>query len=87
MMTLELIPSRTLTTHGPTVFKTERNQREVRCGMCGKIIYVDEATFSFVSEAINSGLDDPFRCEICNEEHEDLVHKGSGPMSKSEMGM
>jgi len=76
MMTLQLIPSPTLTTYGPTVFKTERNQREVRCGMCGKIIYVDQATFDFVSDAINSGLDDPFRCELCKDEYDDLAYEG-----------
>jgi hypothetical protein len=76
MMTLQLVPSQTLTTHGPTVFKTDRNQREVRCGMCGRIIYVDEATFNFVSDAIKSGFDDPFRCEVCKEEYDDLSYEG-----------
>ncbi len=61
---------------GATCFKTERNQREVRCGMCGRIIYVAEETFSFVGEAIAAGLDDPFRCEICEEEYDDLVYDG-----------
>ncbi|HZJ46977.1 MAG TPA: hypothetical protein VFD63_24580 [Pyrinomonadaceae bacterium] len=76
MTTLQLIPTQTKATHGPTVFKTERNQHEVRCGMCGKIIYVDEATFSFVGDAIKAGLDNPFRCEVCKEEYDDLVYEG-----------
>ena len=65
-----------LPTYGPTMFKTERNQREAHCGMCGKVIYVEEAQFDFVSEAIKSGLDDPFRCSRCKEEYDDLVYDG-----------
>jgi hypothetical protein len=76
MTTVQLVPSQNLSTHGPTVFKTARNQHEVRCGMCGKFIYVEEQTFSFVSEAIKSGLDDPFRCELCKEEYDDLAYEG-----------
>jgi len=74
MMTVQLIPSARLTTHGPTVFKTERNQHQTRCGMCGNIIYVEEATFNFVHD-FNSGLDDPFCCEVCKEEFNDLAYE------------
>jgi len=62
--------------HEPTAFMTERNQRGVRCGMCGKVTYVDEDTFQFASDAISAGLDDPFRCEICQEEYDDLAYEG-----------
>ena len=41
-MTFPLVPNQELSTQGPTVFKTERNQHEVRCGTCGRIIYVEE---------------------------------------------
>ena len=27
---------------GPTSFMTERNEREVRCGMCAMTVYVDD---------------------------------------------
>ena len=63
-------------TMGPTSFMTERNEHEVRCGMCARVGYVDEETYRFVSETINSGLDNPFLCEICSEEYEDLGCKG-----------
>ena len=76
MTTLQLVPNPDIATYGPTVFKTERNDREVRCGMCGKTIYIDNETFGFVSEAIKAGLDDPFRCELCKEEYDDLVYEG-----------
>ncbi len=64
------------TATGPTSFMTERNEHEVRCGMCARAAYVDEETFRFVSEAIESGLDNPFRCEICGEEYDDLAYEG-----------
>ena len=63
-------------TTGSTFFLTERNEHEVRCGMCARAVYVDEETFRFVSEAIESGLDNPFRCEICEEEYDDLAYEG-----------
>jgi hypothetical protein len=61
---------------GPTSFMTERNEHEVRCGMCARVVYVDEETYRFVSEAVESGLDNPFRCEICAEEYDDLAYEG-----------
>jgi len=63
-------------TSSPTSFMTERNEHEVRCGMCPRAVYVDEETFRFVSEAIASGLDNPFRCEVCEEEYDDLAYEG-----------
>lgn len=68
MTTLQLVPNQNISTLGPTVFKTERNQHEIRCGLCGRIIYVEENSFEFVSEAIKAGLDEPFRCELCKDE-------------------
>jgi len=60
----------------PTSFVTEENEHEVRCGMCARAVDVDEETYRFVSEAVDSGLDNPFRCEICAEEYDDLVYEG-----------
>lgn len=60
----------------PTPFMTDRNQHEVHCGMCAKSISVDEETFRFTSEAIESGLDSPFRCDVCAEEYDDLAYEG-----------
>jgi hypothetical protein len=44
--------------------------------MCARSVYVDEATFRFANEAITSGLDNPYRCEICAEEYDDLAQEG-----------
>ena len=63
-------------TASPTPFQTERNEHAVRCGMCARAGYVDEETFHFVSEAIESGRENPFRCEVCAEEYDDLAYEG-----------
>lgn len=47
---------------------TDDNQHEVRCGMCAREIYVDEDAYQYYTETLVSGLDNPFRCEVCSEE-------------------
>jgi hypothetical protein len=63
-------------TTDPAAFIAERNEHEVRCGMCSRAVYVDEETFCFATEAMESGLDNPFRCEVCKEEYDDLAYEG-----------
>ena len=55
---------------------TDEKQHEVRCGMCARELYVDEDDYRFYSEALLSGLDNPFRCEVCSEEYDDLAYEG-----------
>ena len=55
---------------------TDDNQHEVRCGMCARELYVDEDAHQFYSDALISGLDNPFRCEVCSEEYDDLAYEG-----------
>jgi|GEM_PF-534426 len=55
---------------------TDEQQHEVRCGMCARELYVDDEGYRLYMEAINSGLDNPFRCEVCNEEYDDLAYEG-----------
>ena len=55
---------------------TEEKQHEVRCGVCARELYVDEDAYSYYTEALISGLDNPFRCEVCSEEYDDLVYEG-----------
>ena len=59
----------------PSIMTTDE-QHEVRCGMCARELYVDEEGYRLYCEAINSGLDNPFRCETCNEEYDDLAYEG-----------
>ena len=55
---------------------TDHNQHEVRCGMCARELYVDDETYRLYVKTISSGLDNPFRCEVCNEEYDDLAYEG-----------
>lgn len=55
---------------------TDEKQHEIRCGMCARELYVDEEAYRYYSEALLSGLDNLFRCEICSEEYDDLAYEG-----------
>lgn len=59
-----------------TSIMTDEKQHEVRCGMCARELYVDDEGYRLYMEAINTGLDNPFRCDVCNEEYDDLVYEG-----------
>lgn len=59
-----------------TSIMTDEKQHEVRCGMCARELYVDEDVYHFYSEALLAGLDNPFRCEMCSEEYDDLAYEG-----------
>ena len=75
-MTKSCGPSLAQKTHTVHIYYLGNPLHEVRCGMCGRVIYIEEETFNFVSDAIKAGLDDPFRCELCKEEYDDLVYDG-----------
>ena len=60
----------------PAATMTDQQQHEVRCGMCAKELYVDDEGHRLYVEAMTSGLDNPFRCEVCNEEYDDLAYEG-----------
>jgi hypothetical protein len=75
-LTSQMVPDQTSGFPGPTAFKTERNQHEVHCGMCGKIFYVDESIYAFAKEGMETGLDNPFKCETCEQEYDELSYEG-----------
>jgi hypothetical protein len=60
----------------PSSTMTDETQHEVRCGMCARELYVDDEGYCLYMEAIDSGLDNPFRCETCTEEYDDLAYEG-----------
>ena len=60
----------------PASIMTDEKQHEVRCGMCARELYVDDEGYRLYKEAMNSGLDNPFRCATCNEEYDDLAYEG-----------
>jgi hypothetical protein len=55
---------------------TDNSQHEVRCGMCARELYVDNEGYRRFLEAIDSGLDNPFRCDNCRDEYDDLAYEG-----------
>ena len=59
-----------------TSIMTDERQHEVRCGMCARELYVDESAYGSYARALLSGLDNPFRCEVCAEEYDDLAFEG-----------
>ena len=59
-----------------TQFPTDSHLHEVRCGMCARELFVDDEGYRLYMEALNSGLDNPFRCEVCDEEYDDLAYEG-----------
>lgn len=61
---------------GPTSYKTHADSVEVRCGMCGEVFYVDEATARSIAVAVETGLDNPFMCKDCQDEYDELAYEG-----------
>ena len=60
----------------PTKEKLGLNQFGIRCGMCGDLYYVDEATKARIAAADETGPDNPFQCEDCETEYDDLAYEG-----------
>jgi hypothetical protein len=58
---------------GPTSYQTPVNAFSARCGMCGAIRFVDEATLRAICVAAEMGLDNPFKCTDCEEEYDELA--------------
>ncbi|HSK70403.1 MAG TPA: hypothetical protein VK892_01820 [Pyrinomonadaceae bacterium] len=58
---------------GITDFKTGQNQYEINCGVCNKMFYADAETLESINRAVEQGLDNPFLCEECQREYEELA--------------
>jgi hypothetical protein len=59
-----------------TSFMDEEYEHEVRCGICARAVDVNDETYRFVTETTEAGLENPFRCEVCAEEYDDLAYEG-----------
>ncbi len=59
---------------GPTRFRKGPNQAELLCAVCNQTYYVDEVTFQQAMSAMEEGMDNPFCCDDCEEEYEELSH-------------
>lgn len=60
----------------PTRYKIGANQSELTCGVCGGTYYVDDATLERAIVAMEEGLDNPFCCDECETDYEELSHQG-----------
>ena len=59
---------------GPTRYRKGPNQRELVCGFCNEIYYVDDVTFDQAMSAMEQGMDNPFCCDECEAEQDALSH-------------
>lgn len=59
----------------PTAYKTERNTHKVYCGVCGEMFFIDDVLFDEMNKMIERILENPFLCEGCIEEYDDLAHQ------------
>lgn len=58
----------------PTRYRMGPNQSELICGFCNETYYVDDVTFHQAMSAMEEGSDNPFCCDECAEEYEELSH-------------
>lgn len=61
-------------TKGPTKYPKGPNQFQLICGFCNETYYVDEVTFQQAKAAMEEGGDNPFCCDECEGEYEDISH-------------
>jgi hypothetical protein len=59
---------------GPTKYRQGQNQSELLCAFCNEAYYVDDVTFRQAESAMEEGLDNPFCCDECEEDYEELTH-------------
>jgi hypothetical protein len=57
----------------PTAYRTPENRNELFCSMCGESFFVDDLVFADVSRVIEKTLENPFVCEACLDEYEELA--------------
>lgn len=60
--------SRCISLEIDTHHRTWETQYARYCGLCGRILYVDQGTLGRIDYAPHSCLDSPLRCERCGEE-------------------
>ena len=55
-------------------FPTKTNPHILSCGLCNRSLYVDSQTYESATRAIEEGIDNPFLCDDCRNEHVELEH-------------
>ena len=59
---------------GPTRYGKGSNQSELLCGFCNEASFVDDVTFRQAVSSMEEGLDNPFCCDECEEDYEEITH-------------
>jgi hypothetical protein len=59
---------------GPTRYRKGPNQSELVCSFCNETYYVDDVIFRQAMSAMEEGIDNPFCCDECETEYEELSH-------------
>ena len=59
---------------GPTRHKKGPNQFQLICEFCGGASYVDEMAFRQALNAMEEGSGNPFCCDECESEYDELAH-------------
>ncbi len=59
----------------PTTFQTGNNKNEIFCSLCGGTVFVNDLIFEDVKRVIENTLENPFMCEDCLTEYDELAHQ------------
>lgn len=59
---------------GSTTHKQGPSQWQLTCSYCGGMYYVDNLTFSQAISAMEAGFENPFCCDDCQADLEDVAH-------------
>lgn len=59
---------------GPSGYRKGPDQFRLMCEVCGGTFYVDEVTFRQARTAMEEGSENPFHCDDCESEYEELGH-------------
>jgi hypothetical protein len=50
------------------------NQYKLLCSMCSETLYVDKQLYDNTLHSIEEGLDNPFLCDDCQLDYDELAH-------------
>jgi len=59
---------------GPTLLRKGPNQSALACAFCNRTFYVDDVIFHQAISALAEGLENPFYCDECEADREELSH-------------
>lgn len=54
---------------------TSRNTYKIKCGECNRTLYADKETAETFYRAIRQGWDNPFLCDYCRRDYEELAYE------------